>query len=82
MSIELTLLIAAVSCVLGIIGALTIAKRNNSSDGYNLGRIDTLLEQISKKVDNLDTKLSTNTAALYADIDKAVENHEKRYHNG
>lgn len=72
MQIEITILIAIGTFILGVIGTISISKRNSNTDGVQFGRVLEKLEQMDKKIDKLEN--------VYSLIDEKLNAHENRYH--
>lgn len=66
MSIELSLLIAAVGTLVGVLGYLLNSKSNIKNDGAKDAQLSTKLEYISKGVDDIRIDLKANERQMQA----------------
>ena len=56
-------------------------KEDTSKDSYKWGQLDAKLSNLEKQVDKILSKLDTFEIEIDTKIQKAIENHEKQYHN-
>ena len=56
-------------------------KEDTSKDSYKWGQLDAKLSNLEKQVDKILLKLDTFEIEVDTKIQKAIENHEKQYHN-
>lgn len=56
-------------------------KEDTSKDSYKWGQLDAKLSNLEKQVDKILSKLDTFEIEVDTKIQKAIENHEKQYHN-
>lgn len=56
-------------------------KQDTSKDSYKWGQLDAKLSNLEKQVDKILSKLDTFEIEVDTKIQKAIENHEKQYHN-
>lgn len=56
-------------------------KEDTSKDSYKWGQLDAKLSNLEKQVDKILSKLDTFELEIDTKIEKALENHEKQYHN-
>lgn len=56
-------------------------KQDTSKDSYKWGQLDAKLSNLEKQVDKILSKLDTFEIEIDTKIQKAIENHEKQYHN-
>ena len=81
---DLTLVIAILGCVIGILSFAFARKDKGEKDTgdaqYKMGIIDEKLANISKQIENLSLKLDNFDHEIDTRIDKAIETHEKAYH--
>lgn len=56
-------------------------KEDTSKDSYKWGQLDAKLSNLEKQVDKILSKLETFEIEVDTKIQKAIENHEKQYHN-
>lgn len=68
------------SAALAGISLIMAAKKNNSNDGYFVGRVETKLETIEKKLDEMCKKYERISDEIYQKIDERLEHHIKEYH--
>ena len=56
-------------------------KEDTSKDSYKWGQLHAKLSNLEKQVDKILSKLDTFEIEVDTKIQKAIENHEKQYHN-
>lgn len=82
---ELSMVIAIIGCVLGILsfffGRRDKSVKDSGDYQYKMGQIDEKLSTISKQIENLSNKLDNFDREVDMRIEKAIEIHEKTYHH-
>ena len=83
-----TIILFVISIISAIISVVTFVKNGNkdvkedtSKDSYKWGQLDAKLSNLEKQVDKILSKLDTFEIEVDTKIQKAIENHEKQYHN-
>ena len=83
---ELSMVIAIIGCVIGILsfffGRKDKSVKDNGEAQYKMGQIDEKLATISRQIENLSQKLDNFDREVDARIAKAIEQHERIYHKG
>lgn len=81
----LDIIIAVIGVLLAILSYFAGQKTQSNTDvekrAYFEGEIKAKLDQLIKRFDNMEEKLSKRTAELHQEIDKSIAEHEKRYHS-
>lgn len=84
----MTIILFVISCASIVLSILTFIKNGNkdvkedtSKDSYKWGQLDAKLSNLEKQVDKILSKLDTFEIEIDTKIQKAMENHEKQYHN-
>ena len=80
----ITIILFVISCISIIISIITFVKNSNkdtSKDSYKWGQLDAKLSNLEKQVDKILSKLDTFEIEVDTKVQKAIENHEKQYHN-
>lgn len=84
MDIPVTVLVGIIGCVITalsfLLGQRKTTKEETAARATFEGIITEKLNNLIKTVDKLDEKLSSTSTKLYDEIDKRIEDHEKRYH--
>lgn len=78
---EISTVLPILSVVIAIISVLLTVKKNNSNDGYFVGKVETKLEIIEKKLDDLCNKHDAIHDEINSKIDDRLEHHIKEYHS-
>lgn len=83
----ITIILFLISCVSIIISIITFIKNGNkdikqdtSKDSYKWGQLDEKLNNLEKQVNKILAKLDTFELEIDTEIEKALENHVKQYH--
>ena len=75
----------AIGVIVGVVGYFGGQRKTSNAEvekrAHFEGTMEAKLEQISEQLNKIEDKLSKNTDALYAEIDKAIAEHERRYHS-
>lgn len=83
-SVEITVLLATLTFVMGFLVNFTNAKRtarqDNEKHGYAEGKLDEKLSNIEKTLVKIEKKLDTYDTEIDKRISKAMDNHIKIYH--
>lgn len=84
----ITIILFVISCISIIISIVTFIKKSNkdvkqdtSKDSYKWGQLDEKLNNLEKQVNKILDKLDTFELEVETKIQKAIESHEKQYHN-
>ena len=81
---EISMAIALLGCAIGVLSFFYGRKdkhvKDNGESQYKMGQIDEKLATISKQIENLSNKLDTFDREIDGRIEKAIERHEKQYH--
>ena len=82
---DLAMAIAIFSFIIALLGFFYNRKDKSNKDTgdsqYKMGQIDEKLSNISKQIERLDEKFGTFDREVDTRIEKAIENHERAYHN-
>lgn len=82
---DITLVIAIIGCIIGIISFFFNRKDKGEKDtqasSYKMGQIDQKLESISKQIDAISSKLDKYDLEIDKRIEKAINVHVATYHN-
>lgn len=83
----ITIILFLISCVSIMISIITFIKNGNkdikqdtSKDSYKWGQLDEKLNNLEKQVNKILDKLDTFELEIDTEIEKALENHVKQYH--
>lgn len=75
----------AIGVIVGVVGYFAGQRKTSNAEVEKRARfegsMEAQLKQVIEKLDKIEDKLSKNTDALYAEIDKAISEHERRYHS-
>lgn len=84
----ITIILFIINCISIVINIVSFIRNGNkdikqdtSKDSYKWGQLDAKLSNLEKQVDKILSKLDTFEIEVDTKIQKAIENHEKQYHN-
>lgn len=81
---ELSMVIAIIGCVIGILGFFYNRKdkdeKSTEESSYKMGQIETQLKYISQQITDLSNKFDKYDYEVDEKIKKAIEAHEKEFH--
>lgn len=85
MTIELGIIISLVGCIIGIVSFIIGQKKSSKDDGMELGsfigEIKTELNNIKEMITELKGDMKKFPADVQEKIDRAISDHEKRFHS-
>lgn len=83
---DITLIIAIVGCVVGVMSFFFARKDKGEKDtensSYKMGQIEAKVDFISKQITLLSDKLDKYDTEVDDKIQKAMDSHIKAYHKG
>lgn len=81
---EISLVIAIIGCVIGLLsfffGRKDKGEKDAENSSYKMGQIETQLKYISQQIQDLSDKFDKYDYEVDEKIRKAIETHEKEYH--
>jgi len=83
---DITLVIAIIGCIIGIISFFFARKDKGEKDtqtsSYKMGQIEAKIDFISKQITLLSDKFDKYDSEVEEKIQKAIDNHVIAYHKG
>lgn len=80
-TIDSNILIAVAGLLLSALTFVAGTKKANKAAGYFEGLVTAKLDELGKKIDKFEDKLSHNSEKFYTAIDAAIKDHEERFHS-
>ena len=85
MAMDITMVIAIIGCVIGVVSFFFARKdkgiKDTESSSYKWGQFDQKLENISKQIEVISNKLDRYDKEMDEKIQKAMDTHILAYHH-
>ena len=77
---DFNIVVSIVGMIISIISVSIVIKKNNNNDGYFVGKVETKLDIIEKKLDELCQKYDRISNEIDEKIDEKIKQHIEMYH--
>lgn len=77
---DFNIVVSVVGMIISIISVSIVIKKNNNNDGYFVGKVETKLDIIEKKLDELCQKYDRLNNEIDEKIDEKIKQHIELYH--
>lgn len=81
MTVELGIIISLVGCIIGIVSFIIGQKKSSKDDGLELGTFMGMIKTEIANIKEMITDLKNDHKEVDEKIDKAILDHEKRFHS-
>lgn len=79
---DFNIVISFVGVLISVLSFSIVLKKNNNNDGYFVGKVETKLDTIEKKLDELCQKYDKLDREVEDKIEDKIKQHVELYHIG